>query len=291
MIDIEAELKEFRADVAPPSTEVQKAARGHLLEAVAAVGRTPAQGSTRRRLPFGRLALTGALAVAIGVAALTLGTLRGETPGVVERAAAALSGGDRILHVVVRINSSSGTTREEAWVRTDGTGGHSVSLSSEPRSDCVSTKTQLRCYDSARNVTDVYTYFVAAVRKGEQRDLPGYRADDPRSLAQALGSGYARALSDTVVDGRPAHAIELAVPFIAGDGTATPRFTASSPILYVDRETYLPVAQRFPDASSTTFYETYEFLPDDAAHAPLLALGAPVGARVVRHPVGEGPSG
>lgn len=49
------------------------------------------------------------------------------------------------------------------------------------------------------------------------------------------------------------------------------------------------MAQRFPDAGSTTIYEIYELLPDDAEHASLLELGAPADARVVSHPVGQGP--
>jgi hypothetical protein len=289
-LELETELKGFRAGAAAPSPEARATARGRLLAAVAGAGEASGPAVSRRRPLVGRLAVIVALALGIGVAALASGTLHGDAPGVIERAEAALSGGDRILHVVVRISDSSGTTREEAWVRTDGSGGHSVSLSGEPRSDCVSTKTQQRCYDAARNVTDIYTYFPDAVREGEHRNLPGYRADDPASLSLALGSGYARALSDTVVDGRSVHAIELAVPWIAADGTATPRFSASSPILYVDRETYLPVAERFRSESSTTTYETYEFLPDDAGHARLLDLGAPSDAKVVRHPLGEGPS-
>ena len=290
-IDIETELKGFRTDVAAPSPAARATACGRLLAAATAAGEGQGPEVIPRRPLSGRPALIAAPAVGIGGAALAIGTLRGDTPGVVERAEAALSGGNRILHVVVRISDASGTTREEAWVRTDGTGGHSVSLSDVPRSDCVSTRTHARCYDAVRNVTDVYAYFPDAVRKGEQSNVAGYRADDPTSLAQALRSGFARALPDTAIDGRAVHAIELAVSWIASDGTATPRFTSASPILYVDLETYLPVAQRFRQEGSTTIYETYEFLPDDAELARLLELGAPAGAGVVRHPVGEGPAG
>lgn len=139
-----------------------------------------------------------------------------------------------------------------------------------------------------RNVVDVYTYHPDAVRAGTERIVAGYRADDPASLAEALRAGYGRRVPDTVIGGRRVHAIELAVPFIAADGTVTPRFTEASSLLYVDPETSLPVAQRFPQDESTTFYETYEFLPNDVGHAPLLELGAPPHATVVVHPVGEG---
>jgi hypothetical protein len=91
------------------------------------------------------------------------------------------------------------------------------------------------------------------------------------------------------MDGRPVFEVLLAVPWVEADGTVTPVFDATSPTLYVDRETSFPVAQRFPDAGSITRYETFEFLPDDAAHRRLLVLSAPADARVVVHPVGEGP--
>jgi hypothetical protein len=284
MSEIEA-LQSFRAGVSGPSPDVVADARARLL-AVAARQRAGSRG--RRR--FVRLAVAAGLASVIGAAALAVAALTGGPPGVVERAEAAVAGGDRILHVIVRITDPSGTSREEAWVRTDGSLGHSVSLSGERGADCTSTATQLRCYDAASNVVDVYRYNPDAVQGAGERALPGYSADDPDSLALALRSGYAQPLGETVIAGRSVHAIRLAVPLIAADAAATPRFPEeSAPILYVDRDTYLPVAQRFPDGGSTTVYERYEFLPDDTAHAPLLALGAPADARVVVHPIGEGP--
>jgi hypothetical protein len=91
------------------------------------------------------------------------------------------------------------------------------------------------------------------------------------------------------MDGRPVFEVLLAVPWVEEDGSVAPVFDDTSPTLYVDRETYFPVAQRFPDAGSITHYETFEFLPDDAQHRRLLVLSAPTNAKVVVHPVGEGP--
>lgn len=86
--------------------------------------------------------------------------------------------------------------------------------------------------------------------------------------------------------------LQLAIPFIDAGGVATPRYDdTTSPVLYLDQETYHPVAETFPDAGSTTYYETYEFLPNDARSARLLELDTAPGARVVVHPVGEGPRG
>lgn len=62
-------------------------------------------------------------------------------------------------------------------------------------------------------------------------------------------------------------------------------------MLYVDPDTYEPVAQHFPSSDSTTYYDTYEYLPNDAATRRLLELDAPAGTPVVVHPVGEGQPG
>jgi hypothetical protein len=142
-----------------------------------------------------------------------------------------------------------------------------------------------------RNVIDVYRYHPEAVSKGKQyADIPQFRIDRPESLSPALGSGFAQLIGETEIEGRNVYAVLLAVPRLEADGSASPQFLeGTSPILYVDRETYIPVAEQFPDAGSTTYYETFEFLPDDAAHRELLRLSAPANAKVVVRPVGEGP--
>lgn len=270
----------FRAHVARPSTFARESARRRLL----AADTRPAR---RRRLTA---ALAGAaVAAAAAVAAVALGD---GAPSVVERAEAAIDPRGRVLHVVVRIVGADGTeTSGESWIRPDGT-GRTLTPSEAPAGDCLGSETEMRCYDRERNVIDVYRYNPEAVEAGRRfAGLPGFRVDRPESIRGAFDAGYARLLGETELDGRPVYEFELATPFIGADGKATPQFGPSSPILYLDRETYYPVAQEFPDARSVTYYETYEYLPFDARTRALLELDAKPGARVVEHPVGEGPQG
>ena len=288
-------LHSFRADVAKPSPAVRAIARARLTNAIGTETSTaPPRSLFDRARPGtikGRLALVGGLAVALAASMLVVGVLGTGGPSVLERAQAALEPSGRILHVVVRIVDNGVTTVGESWVPSDGTSGRTVEGTGATVSECVSSVTQLRCFDPARNVVDVYRYNPDAVAKGDRLDdLPQFRIDQPESLSRALGSGYAKLLGETAINGKAAFAVLLAVPRIAEDGTASPIFLeGTSPTLYVDRETYHPVAERFPDAESTTYYETFEFLPNDAEHRKLLVLTAPADAKVVVHPVGEGP--
>jgi len=52
---------------------------------------------------------------------------------------------------------------------------------------------------------------------------------------------------------------------------------------------FLDYLQCFPAARSTTHYDTYEYLPDDAATRRSLELVAPADTPVVVHPAGESP--
>lgn len=284
MTEIES-FRSFRADVAAPS----EAARELALERLTASFGQP----TRRRPAVRRAGLAIAAGAVVAAAAFLALSLVDGGAGVLERAEAAIDPQGRILHAVVRIEAADGVvTRGESWVRPDGS-GRSLELSGSGPADCLASETELRCYDAARNVVDVYRYNPDAVEAGRRyADLPGYRLDQPESIHRAFGEGYAKLVGETEIGGRPVHAIRLAVTYIDAVGTATPRFVdATSPVLYVDRETYLPVAERFPDSGSTTFYEAYEFLPNDAATRRLLELPTNAETRVVVHPVGEGPQG
>ncbi|MDH4103746.1 MAG: hypothetical protein OEW52_05725 [Thermoleophilia bacterium] len=280
-------LATFRAAVAAPLPAVRAAARDKLLVTIRGAGIERRQ----RQMPLRRLGLALA-AVAVAVAsALAIGTLVDGAPGVVERAQAAIDPRGRVLHVIARVEGSGGAVSVgESWVRPDGT-GRTISRSGEPPSDCLASPEALRCYDPAENVIDVYRYFADAVEAGRRyADLPGFRVDQPESIHRAFSAGYARLVGESEIDGKPVYEFQLAIPFIAEDGEATPQFDdVTSPALFLDRETYYPVAERFPDAGSTTYYETYEFLPNDASSARLLELDTKPGARVVVHPVGEGP--
>jgi hypothetical protein len=251
----------------------------------------PAQAAQRARRRRPRAVLLGVAAAVVAVAGLGVPTLGREGSSLLERAQAALEPEGRILHVVVRVVDGGTATRGESWVSPDGSTGRSVEGFGATAVECQSSATRLRCFDPARNVIDVYRYHPEAVAEGRQAaDVPQFRIDRPESLSPALGAGYARLIGDDEIEGRRVFVVLLAIPHLAEDGSASPRFLEGrSPTLYVDRETYTPVAQRFPDGGSTTYYETFEFLPDDAANRPLLLLSAPSDARVVVHPVGEGP--
>jgi hypothetical protein len=285
-------VQSFRAGVAAPSGAVRSAARARLVAAFP--GEEPTLARSRPRRPPRRLraAVAAGLIAALAALALAIGTLDTGGPSVLERAQAAVEPNGRILHVVVRIVDDGVTSRGESWVPADGSTGRSIEVVGGSTAECISSETQLRCFDPARNVIDVYRYNPEAVGKGSRLgDLPQFRLDRPESLSRALGAGYARLVGDATIEGTPVFAVLLAVPWVEEDGTVTPVFDSTSPTLYVDRETYFPVAERFPDASSTTYYETFEFLPDDAEHRKLLALSAPATAKIVVHPVGEGPQG
>ncbi len=281
-------LQSFRAGVAAPSPATRSAARARLVAAFP--GATSTAGArSRPRFPRRLTAVTG-LTVALAAIALAVGVLDTGGPSVLERAQAAVEPDGRILHVVVRIVDDGVTTRGESWVPADGSTGRSVERAGGSTAECVSSTTRLRCFDPERNVVDVYRYNPDAVGKsGGLGELPQFRIDQPESLGRALDGGYATLLGESTIDGRPVFAVRLAVPRVETDGTVAPVFDETSPTLYVDRETYFPVAQRFPDAGSVTHYETFEFLPDDARHRRLLVLSAPADAKVVVHPVGEGP--
>jgi hypothetical protein len=295
MNEIDA-LRTFRARVAEPSAAARAGARTQLETAVRAASagvrgpslRPPGTSTARQRL-----VAAGIAAFAVAAHALTVSAPWRGGPTVLERAQAALAPDGRILHVVARVVGRDGVTRGESWVLADGSVGRTVSLSGEAPSECLAYATELRCWDPRRGVVDVYRYNPEAVEKGKRfAEVPQVRMDQPESVSRALGAGYARLLGESTIDGRAVYAVRLAVPRIGPDGSVTPLFLeGQSSTLYVDRATYYPVAQRFPDAQSTTHYETFEFLPDDAEHRKLVRLDVPVGAPIVVHPVGQGPPG
>ena len=86
------------------------------------------------------------------------------------------------------------------------------------------------------------------------------------------------------------YAILLAVQ-VGGLGESPHFVNGLSPTLYVDRQTYLPVAEYDPADMSTRYFDTFEFLPDTAANRKAVELSAPANAKVVVHPVGVYPPG
>ena len=286
MTELQA-LGTFRARVAAPSPSARAVARDTLLATI----RDTSLERKPRRVPPRRLGLALAAVAVVAVSAFAIVTLIDGAPGVIERAQAAIDPRGRILHVVARVVAADGSVSiGESWVRPDGS-GRTISRAGEPASDCLAGPEELRCYEPARNVIDVYRYNPEAVEAGKRHaDLPSFRVDQPESIHRAFGSGYARLVGESEIGGKAVYEFQLAIPFIHADGTATPQFAeGTSPTLYLDRETYYPVAETVPDAGSTTYYETYEFLPNDGRSRRFLELETKPGVRVVVHPVGEGP--
>jgi hypothetical protein len=235
---------------------------------------------TRRRLI---LALALALAIA---AALFASILFSNSPGVLERAQAALDPNGRILHVVSK-QVDDHTTLSEWWSLPDASLSHVTSrYPSEPfGSDCVISETETRCWNPAQSVIDVYRH--EPPEPGLPKNEPQFRIDQSESLSTALASGYARLLGETTFDGRPVIAVLLAA---WTTHSPPPEFLAgSSHTVYLDPKTYLPVAERVPEGQATIYYQTFEFLPNTAENRKALELPAPADAKVVVHPVGEGP--
>jgi hypothetical protein len=229
-----------------------------------------------------RLVLVGGLAGAIG-AALLASTMLSDSYGVLQRAQAALDPNGRVLHIVSRWGDDH-PTLEESWYLPDGSLAHVVyrSFSGAFGADCVISETQTRCWNPALNVIDVYQH--SPPEPGIEA-LPEFRLDQPESLSRAMAAGYARLLGKTTYDGRAVFAVRLAVT-----GSNPPVFSeAASHTVYLDRKTYLPVAERMPEGSWTRHFDTFEFLPDTAENRNAIELPAPADATVVVHPVGEYP--
>ena len=233
-----------------------------------------------------RLALVCALAGAIGVALLTVSVL-GESPGVLDRAQAALDPNGRILHIVDSWGDGDTATLGETWMLPDGSLDHVVyrPASGAFGADCVISETQTRCWNPKLNVIDVYQHWPPDPGLPTSQHMQ-YGSDWPGSLRKALASGYARLLGKSTFRARPVFAVLLAVP--GHDGP--PEFREGiSHTLYLDHTTYLPVAERMPEDSSTRYFDTFEFLPNTAENRKLIDLPAPADAKLVIHPVGEYP--
>lgn len=233
-----------------------------------------------------KLMLALALAVA-GVAVLLTGSPFRSSPGVLERAAAALETDSRILHIVDRWGDGPDTADGESWQLPDGSLDHVIyrSPSGAAAADCVISATQTRCWNRMQNVVDVYRH--RPPDPGYPREFGvSYGSDWPGSLQKSLASGNARLLGQATFDGKDVYAMLLAVE----GPDRSPRFVNGvSDTLYVDRQTYLPVAEYMPGDGSTRYFDTFEFLPDTAENRKAVELSAPADAEVVVHPVGEYP--
>jgi hypothetical protein len=242
-------------------------------------------GARPRRRAVRRLALVLALALAIGGIVLA-GSYRGKGPDVLDRAQAALNPDGRILHVVSRWVDDR-VTFDELWSLPDGSLQHVVIRPAlgEFGADCVDSASETRCWNPQANVVDVYphpppepvTRYGPAVQ---------YGASWPKGLRDALASDNARVLGRASFCGKPAVAVLLAVPGRPGP----PQYEESvSHTLFLDPETYLPVAERMPESGTIRYFDTFEFLPDTPENRRAVELPAPADAKVVVHRVGEHP--
>lgn len=235
--------------------------------------------------PGRRVALVLALALAVAVGLLA-SAMFSSSPNVLERAQAALDTKDRILHIVDRWGDGPQATRGEAWMLPGGSLDHVVyrSASGVVGNDCVISETLTSCWNAEQNVIDVYQNAPAEPGLPPAHGVR-YGPDWPEGLATALRSGYARLLGKTTFKGRAVYAVLLAVPGPAGP----PQFKNASDTLYLDAETYLPVAETMPPAGETRYFDTFEFLPDTPQNRKAVELPAPADAKVDLHPPGQGP--
>jgi hypothetical protein len=233
-----------------------------------------------------RLVLALALALVIA-AALSVSTIFTSSPRVLDRAQAqaALDPKGRILHIVSRWVDDR-VTLEESWALPDGSLWHVVSRYQGQRfgSDCVTSEDETRCWNPALSVVDVWRH------RPSDPGLPAdnsfrYGANWPQGASRALSAGYARLLGDTSFCGKDVYAVSLAIPGPAGP----PQFGEASHTIYLDRETYLPVAEQMPESRTMRYFDTFEFLPDTAANREAIELPSASDARVVVHPVGVYP--
>lgn len=234
-----------------------------------------------------KLMLALALAVA-GIAVLLTGSPFGSSPGVLERAAAALEPDSRILHIVDRWGDGPGAAYGESWQLPDGSLDHVIyrSASGGLAADCVISATQTRCWNRKQNVVDVYRH--RPPDPGYPRnDGVTYGSDWPGSLQRSLASKSARLLGPKTFDGKAVYAMLLAVQ--EGPDPSLRFVNGLSDTLYVDRQTYLPVAEYMPGDGSTRYFDIFEFLPDTVENRKAVELSAPADAEVIVHPVGEYP--
>ena len=242
---------------------------------------------TPRRLAMrAGLALTVAFAVALGV----LGALPGESPSVVERAAAALRGGDgAILHTIMigtttEADGSATAMRVETWqagsppydqLRITSTDGRTVETAS------VNGVEQL--YDPQTNT--IYAALLEPVAKKQREGTPAPKPGEAEAKRAAaakeegadtggdvyrakilglLDSGRINEAGRSEVDGRDV--IRLA----SDDGHVR---------LLVDAAGYEPIEWRVTEEgrSAVARFPTYERVPATDANAALLSLTA-------RHP-------
>ena len=147
-------------------------------------------GALQSRLSWRRMTLGRRFATAVVFAcaislALLAATMLSDSPGVLERAQAALAPNGRILHMVTR-QVDDRTTIGESWSLPDGSLSHFTYRDSSEAlgSNCVISETTTRCWSPTLNTVDVYRH----------QPAPAGRTADARAAApfQARSAGAER---------------------------------------------------------------------------------------------------
>jgi hypothetical protein len=217
-----------------------------------------------RRVAF-RLAAVGAVALAIGLGALSVLPGDGAGRSTVARAATALSPpGGKILHTVILTteNWPDGeviASRSETWQQTSGPYDHRTVMGGQRQRELAMRDGSPESYDATTNT--IYTVVPGTKLPPLRRPVgsPEDRLlDDLRSF---LRSGLAREDGRVTVRGRAAIRI-------VSVGSSLKR-------ILVDAETYLPI-ESFSVSDDgvrvTSRYETYEELAATEANLALLSM-------------------
>lgn len=232
--------RRFREHVAAPTDDARRHARDRLAHAMSPTGRRAVRHP--RRAP--RLALGGAVAVAAVAGGLALVRPWGGGPDIVARAAAALSLPDgQIVHMKrwgSPTNGDSATVGPvEWWSTTSAPFNGRVAFSNRPGGpthELEGTPFQPEWgYDEATNTIRRVT---------RRQETPAGAISSPVDLLlsvprQLLEQGRARNAGATEIDGRPVYKLVTDDDVVTG----SPPGVTHELVLYVDRETYLPVAE------------------------------------------------
>ena len=230
--------RRFRDGVAGPDAAARSRADARVAQAIArgVVIRT----SSRRRAP--RLALSGAMGVTAVAGVVALVAPWDGGPDIVARAAAALSPPEgKIVHLTISGSPTSGDIAgTESWSTTSAPFNSRTILDGNLGTSATETSgTGLQSewsYDRATNTV----HKVIPAKGRPAINLPSSPAEmllaAPRQL---LESGDAYNDGSTEINGKPVYKITTKDGFVTG---GTPDLKPQL-VLYVDRNTYLPVAQ------------------------------------------------
>lgn len=249
------------------------------------------------RFPVRRVALVGAVAgLALGVAVAVLpGSDRGiSTASAIEKAKAALSTEDAIVHIVAvtrqPLDGKLVTLRGETWLASDAArfslDGEETAVRWYPRETSRDGKIRVR-NDQFDPETNTHSFYWTRL----DRDNWLFQADPTSAVRRLLASGKVTDEGVVNLNGREArklvHRVAPTPPKQTGPNSgigSTPGFVVE---YYVDSESFAPVRTRssYGDPASNqwivTDFPRFERLPLTARNRKLLQLKVPAGAKTV----------